>query len=214
MNTMNCPNCGEKVPASHINIQKMTAVCPACDTVFSFDVPETQKAKRRKVKQPANLMLTESGVKLLDFGLAAPAIARPEQGEISQVETVHQPLTAAGMMIGTFQYMAPEQLEGREADERSDLFALGCVLYEMATGRRPFRGNARPGHARREGPRSARRHPLREWQQGRGRARHRPPSRQLERARRPDRLRRRRRSGLHRPSPASDPQASRRPGAR
>lgn len=56
---LNCPNCGEKVPASHINIQKMTAVCPACDTVFSFDVPETQKAKRRKVKQPANLMLND-----------------------------------------------------------------------------------------------------------------------------------------------------------
>lgn len=56
---LNCPNCGEKVPASHINIQKMTAVCPACDTVFSFDVPETQKAKRRKVKQPVNLMLND-----------------------------------------------------------------------------------------------------------------------------------------------------------
>ncbi|MCC6652299.1 MAG: protein kinase, partial [Candidatus Eisenbacteria bacterium] len=91
--------------------------------------------------KPANLMMTESGMKLLDFGLAAPALQRPEAGELSQLETVHQPLTAAGMMIGTFQYMAPEQLEGREADERSDLFALGCVLYEMATGRRPFRGN-------------------------------------------------------------------------
>ncbi|MFN8588147.1 MAG: protein kinase [Candidatus Eisenbacteria bacterium] len=91
--------------------------------------------------KPANLMLTESGVKLLDFGLATPALPRTEPGELSQLETQHQPLTAAGMMVGTFQYMAPEQLEGREADERSDLFALGCVLYEMATGRRPFHGN-------------------------------------------------------------------------
>ncbi len=56
---VNCPNCGEKVTADYINIQKMTAVCPACDTVFSFDVPETQKAKRRKVKQPTNLMLND-----------------------------------------------------------------------------------------------------------------------------------------------------------
>ena len=55
---VNCPNCGEKVPAENINIQKMTAVCPACDTVFSFDLPE-DKAKRRKVKQPANLSLRD-----------------------------------------------------------------------------------------------------------------------------------------------------------
>lgn len=91
--------------------------------------------------KPANLMLTDSGVKLLDFGLAAPALPRPAAGELSQLATVNQPLTAAGAIVGTFQYMAPEQLEGREADERSDLFALGCVLYEMATGERPFRGH-------------------------------------------------------------------------
>ncbi len=91
--------------------------------------------------KPANLMLTDSGVKLLDFGLATPALPRPAEGELSQLATVNQPLTAAGAIVGTFQYMAPEQLEGREADERSDLFALGGVLYEMATGRRPFRGH-------------------------------------------------------------------------
>ncbi len=54
-----CPNCGEKVTAENINIQKMMAVCPACDTVFPFDVPEVQKAKRRKVKPPAKLMLND-----------------------------------------------------------------------------------------------------------------------------------------------------------
>jgi len=91
--------------------------------------------------KPANLMLTDSGVKLLDFGLAAPALPQAAEGTLSQLATVHQPLTAAGAIVGTFQYMAPEQLEGREADERSDLFALGCVLYEMATGRRPFQGH-------------------------------------------------------------------------
>ncbi len=86
-------------------------------------------------------MLTESGVKLLDFGLAAPALPRPAGGDLSQLATVNQPLTTAGAIVGTFPYMAPEQLEGREADERSDLFAFGCVLHEMATGRRPFRGD-------------------------------------------------------------------------
>ncbi|MEO5617192.1 MAG: protein kinase [Candidatus Eisenbacteria bacterium] len=92
--------------------------------------------------KPANLMLTNSGVKLLDFGLARPAeLAAAAAGAVSQAPTVHQPLTTAGAIVGTFQYMAPEQLEGREADARTDLFALGCVLYEMATGQRPFRGS-------------------------------------------------------------------------
>ena len=90
--------------------------------------------------KPANLMLTGSGVKLLDFGLARPALP-PRSGDASAAtHTVDVPLTTTGAVVGTFAYMAPEQLEGREADERSDLFALGCVLYEMATGRRPFSG--------------------------------------------------------------------------
>src|SRR6185503_8527117 len=92
--------------------------------------------------KPSNLMLTQSGVKLLDFGLARPAESSPAVvGAASQAPTMHRPLTTAGALVGTFQYMAPEQLEGREADARTDLFALGCVLYEMATGRRPFRGD-------------------------------------------------------------------------
>ena len=91
--------------------------------------------------KPANLMLTASGVKLLDFGLARPGGTPTGSSHTdSQAPTQHSPLTNAGAIVGTFQYMAPEQLEGREADARSDLFALGCVLYEMATGRRPFRG--------------------------------------------------------------------------
>ena len=105
--------------------------------------------------KPGNLMLTGSGVKLLDFGLARPAPPRLDEAAASASPTVAQPLTAAGALVGTYQYMAPEQLEGREADERSDLFALGCVLYEMATGRRPFPGNdlaALLGAMLKEGP--------------------------------------------------------------
>ena len=92
--------------------------------------------------KPGNLMLTKSGIKLLDFGLArlAEPVATADATS-SQAPTAHSPLTAGGAVIGTVQYMAPEQLEGKEADARTDLFALGCILYEMATGRRPFRGD-------------------------------------------------------------------------
>ncbi len=85
-------------------------------------------------------MLTPSGAKLLDFGLAkqaAPAVTAAAQ---SMLQTSEQPLTAHGAVLGTFQYMAPEQLEGREADARTDIFAFGTVLYEMVTGRRAFDG--------------------------------------------------------------------------
>lgn len=90
--------------------------------------------------KPANLMLAGSGVKLLDFGLARPALPPRPGDESADTHTVDAPLTTTGAVVGTYAYMAPEQLEGREADDRSDIFALGCVLYEMATGRRPFSG--------------------------------------------------------------------------
>jgi eukaryotic-like serine/threonine-protein kinase len=92
--------------------------------------------------KPDNVMLTKSGVKLLDFGLAKP-LATPGNISSSIAATMTQsPLTTEGTLVGTFQYMTPEQLEGREADARSDLFALGCVLYEMSTGKRAFDGKS------------------------------------------------------------------------
>ena len=91
-------------------------------------------------------MLTKSGVKLLDFGLAK--LVEPDKGEVSQATSMptalqqSQPLTTRGTILGTFQYMAPEQLEGGEADARSDIFAFGCVLYEMLTGQKAFTGKS------------------------------------------------------------------------
>jgi Tol biopolymer transport system component len=87
--------------------------------------------------KPGNIMLSKSGTKLLDFGLAKSTLsAFGTRGSV--VETMQKPLTAEGSIVGTFQYMAPEQLEGEEADARTDIFALGGVLYEMATGKRAF----------------------------------------------------------------------------
>ena len=92
--------------------------------------------------KPGNIMLARNGAKLLDFGLARPAGLAPAPGAVSQSATMIRPLTAEGKIVGTFQYMAPEQLEAKEADARSDLWALGCVLYEMATGARAFAGES------------------------------------------------------------------------
>jgi Tol biopolymer transport system component len=91
--------------------------------------------------KPANVMLTKSGVKLLDFGLAK-AFAAPGSEPITSLPTQAN-VTEAGTILGTFQYMAPEQLEGREADARTDIFALGAVLYEMVTGAHAFEGSSR-----------------------------------------------------------------------
>ncbi len=96
--------------------------------------------------KPANIMLTKSGAKLMDFGLAkaAPAQEAPASSLTMTVShhSADHPLTAQGMVVGTFQYMSPEQVEGKEADARSDIFALGAVLYEMASGRRAFIGKS------------------------------------------------------------------------
>jgi Tol biopolymer transport system component len=94
--------------------------------------------------KPGNIMLTKSGVKLLDFGLARVVARGDDAGGLSSLPTeAERPLTEKGAILGTFQYMAPEQLEGNEADARTDIFALGCVIHEMATGAKAFSGVSR-----------------------------------------------------------------------
>jgi Tol biopolymer transport system component len=92
--------------------------------------------------KPGNVMITKSGAKLLDFGLAKNdlSLLGPQS---SVMATQQKPLTSEGTILGTFQYMAPEQLDGNEADARTDIFALGTTLYEMATGRRAFDGKTK-----------------------------------------------------------------------
>jgi len=102
--------------------------------------------------KPGNIMLTKGGAKLMDFGLAKAAgagvpAAASSAPLLSAARTMSgaspvSPLTMAGTMVGTIQYMSPEQIEGKEADARSDLFALGAVFYEMVTGARPFEGKS------------------------------------------------------------------------
>ena len=79
--------------------------------------------------KPGNIMLTPGGAKLLDFGLAKPAVALASAATLTAVRTA--PVTEEGTIVGTFQYMSPEQVEGKELDGRSDIFSLGAVLYEM-----------------------------------------------------------------------------------
>ncbi len=95
--------------------------------------------------KPGNIMLTKSGAKLMDFGLAKAAAVTRSDSSSNLTMTLStpigsHPLTAEGTVIGTFQYMAPEQVEGKDADARSDIFSLGAVLYEMVTGKRAFEG--------------------------------------------------------------------------
>ncbi|MBX9599937.1 MAG: serine/threonine-protein kinase [Bryobacteraceae bacterium] len=85
--------------------------------------------------KPANVMIAANGVKLLDFGLAKPVITAEDK-------TRSLDLTSEGMVVGTLYYMAPEQLEGKALDFRADLFAFGCVLYEMLSGKRAFTGDS------------------------------------------------------------------------
>ena len=101
--------------------------------------------------KPANIMLTQAGAKLMDFGLAKPKLPNASQAlgtftpstptmNLASLTSAASPLTQKGSIVGTFQYMAPEVLQGADSDARSDVFSLGCVLYEMVTGRRAFEG--------------------------------------------------------------------------
>ena len=92
--------------------------------------------------KPGNIMLTPTGAKLLDFGLAKPTVAQATVATLTAVATQTTPMTQEGTVVGTFQYMSPEQVEGKELDGRSDLFSLGAVVYEMLTGQRAFQGKS------------------------------------------------------------------------
>lgn len=92
--------------------------------------------------KPGNIMITPAGIKLLDFGLAKTITASESEFFQSDAPTEAEPLTKEGSVVGTLQYMAPEQIEGKPLDQRADIFALGVILYEMITGRRPFSGTS------------------------------------------------------------------------
>jgi hypothetical protein len=118
----------------------------AVPIVDALDQAHRRGVIHRDLK-PGNILLTKTGPKLLDFGLArtpaAPAKKSAGSGESGTAMAVPtSPLTTPGLLIGTLQYMAPEQLEGLEADARTDIFAFGTVLHEMITGRRAFEGKS------------------------------------------------------------------------
>ena len=117
-------------------LQVGEALRHAAEVADALDHAHRHGIVHRDLK-PSNIMLTRSGTKLLDFGVARFQISDETHSLAAQPT---ESLTEAGTVLGTLHYMSPEQLEGREADARTDVFALGAVIYEMVTGRQPFAG--------------------------------------------------------------------------
>ena len=127
----------KRIATGHLTLKEI--VHYGCQIAEGLDAAHSQGIVHRDIK-PANIMITERGhVKVLDFGLAK---ARPKKRPASEVRNGDtQRMTDLNIVMGTVHYMSPEQALGREVDHRSDIFSLGAVLYEMATGRAPFEGS-------------------------------------------------------------------------
>ena len=122
---------------------------PAADILrIGVEVADAlEKAHRQGIihrdLKPSNIMLTKAGAKLMDFGLAKRGDSNTLASALTEMTVSQKKLTSEGSIVGTFQYMAPEQLEGAEADQRTDIFAFGEILYEMAAGQPPFKGKTK-----------------------------------------------------------------------
>jgi len=113
----------------------------AIEIADALDKAHRKGITHRDLK-PGNIMLTKSGAKLLDFGLAKLRQSGASEVPLSERPTANDSITAQGTILGTLQYMAPEQVEGGEVDSRTDIFAFGVVVYEMATGKKAFEGKS------------------------------------------------------------------------
>jgi eukaryotic-like serine/threonine-protein kinase len=140
----------ERLKKSPLSLDQVVKI--GCEIADALEKAHQRGIIHRDLK-PANIMLTKAGAKLMDFGLAKPEIAIGSKAveaftpstptmNLASLTAAASPLTQKGSIVGTFQYMAPELLQGGEADARSDLFSFGCVLYEMITGRRAFEGKS------------------------------------------------------------------------
>ncbi|HEV2396929.1 MAG TPA: protein kinase [Candidatus Sulfotelmatobacter sp.] len=139
----------ERLKRGPLQLKEIVAI--GCDIAEALERAHRAGIVHRDLK-PGNVMLTKTGAKLLDFGLAKPSVgvaagsgSAPLLSAAMTVDSPtpqQSPLTQQGALVGTVQYMSPEQIQGLEADARSDIFAFGAMLYEMATGKRPFAGKS------------------------------------------------------------------------